>query len=194
MAKLEFFFDYGSAYSYLADTQVAAVAARAGAELVYRPMLLGGVFKATGNASPATLPSKGIYMLKDLHRWAARYGVPFAYNPHFPVNTLKLMRMAVAAQRLGVFPAFHAAVFRGLWVEERNLGEPAEIEALLKQAGLDAAALFAESERDEVKQALKAATDEAVERGAFGAPALFVGDELFWGNDRLDFVEAALRG
>lgn len=194
MAKLEFFFDYGSAYSYLADTQVAAVAARAGAELVYRPMLLGGVFKATGNASPATLPSKGIYMLKDLHRWAARYGVPFAYNPHFPVNTLKLMRMAVAAQRLGVFPAYHAAVFRSMWAEERNLGEPAQIEALLKQAGLDAAALFAESERDEVKQALKSATDEAVERGAFGAPAMFVGEEMFWGNDRLDFVEAALRG
>lgn len=193
MPKLEFYFDYGSSYSYLADTQVAGVCARAGAELIYRPMLLGAVFKETGNGSPASIPAKGIYSLRDLHRWAERYGVPFAFNPHFPVNTLKLMRMAVAAQRLGVFAQYHAAVFRGMWVEERNLGEAAAVAALLTAAGLDAAQLAGEAEREEVKSALKANTQEAIDRGVFGAPALFVGDELFWGNDRLDFAEAALR-
>lgn len=194
MPKLEFFFDYGSSYSYMADSRLAGLAARTGATIEYRPFLLGGVFKATGNTSPATLPAKGVYSLRDLQRWADHYGIPFRFNPFFPINTLRLMRAATAALQAGVFPAFNAAMWRAMWVDEKDLGDDGVLRATLAAAGLDGDALLALAESPAVKEALKATTQEAVDRGAFGAPAMFVGDELFWGNDRLDFVEAALKG
>ncbi len=190
--KLEFFFDYGSPFSYLADTQLKGLAARTGAEIVYRPILLGGVFKETGNTSPIAIEAKRKYMMAELERWARRYGVPPLRNAHFPIHTLRLMRGAIAAQHAGVFPAYHRAIFDAFWARGLNLGDAAVMREVLEQAGLDAARLIAMSEEHAVKDELRRNTEEAVRRGAFGAPTFFVGDEMFWGNDRLDFVEQAL--
>jgi 2-hydroxychromene-2-carboxylate isomerase len=194
MPRLEFFFDYGSPYSYLADSRLPALAERTGAEIAYRPMLLGGVFKATGNQSPAVQPceAKRAYGFLELRRWVAHMGVRFAGNPHFPIDTLLLMRTAVAAQRAGVFEPFHRAVYPAFWAEGENLGEPEVVGRVVEKAGIDARALLEAAASPDVKAELRATTEEAVARGAFGAPTFFVGDEMFFGNDRLDFVERAL--
>lgn len=195
MAKtLEFYFDYGSPYSYLADTQVEAMARRTGATLVRKPMLLGGVFKATGNHSPAELKQKSQWSAFDMPLWARHYGVPFQRNPFFPVNTLALMRGAAAAELDGVFDRYHPAVFRAMWVEGRNLNDIKEIAAVLTAAGLDAPKFGNRIQEQDVKDRLKATTDEAVARGVFGAPTSFVDGQMFFGNDRLPFVELALKG
>ena len=191
--QVEFYFDFGSPYSYLAYKALPAIAAAHDAQIVWRPMLLGGVFKATGNHSPAEVPAKSRWMHQDMQRWAARYGAVFSFNPHFPINTLLLMRGAVGMQMRG--PEFHRymkAVFDAMWAEPRNLGEPAELAAVLRQAGLDADVFLALAYDAAVKDQLKKHTEEAVARGVFGAPTFFVGEEMFWGQDRLDFVAAAL--
>lgn len=191
---LEFYYDYGSPYSYLADTQVEAIARRAGAALVRKPMLLGGVFKATGNASPMTVEQKSKWSAFDMPLWARHYGVPFQRNPFFPVNTLALMRGAAAAQIDGLFERYHPAIYKAMWVEGRNLNDIAEVAAVLTAAGLDARKFGSRIQDQDVKDRLKATTDEAVARGVFGAPTSFVGDMMFFGNDRLPFVEMALKG
>ena len=191
---LEFYYDYGSPYSYLADTQVEAIAQRSGATLVRKPMLLGGVFKSTGNASPVTVELKWKWMVADLPMWAQHYGVPFKFNPFFPVNTLALMRGAAAAQLDGGFERYHPAVYRAMWAEGRNLNDMNEIGKVLGEAGLDAARIGERIQDQDVKDRLKATTDEAVARGVFGAPTSFVDGQMFFGNDRLLFVEKALRG
>ncbi len=187
--QLEFFFDYGSPFSYLADTQIDALLKRTGAQVIYKPMLLGGVFKATGNASPITIPAKGKYMGSDLSLWAKEYRVPMKMNPFFPINTIRIMRGAVAAQSAGCFPAYHSTMFRAMWAEGVNLGDPNVVKPIFSKLGMDPEVV----ERADVKERLRANTDEAVARGAFGAPSFFVGDAMFWGNDRMHFVEAALK-
>jgi len=193
MAKtLEFFFDYGSPTSYLAHVQLAGIAGRTGAEIVRRPMLLGGVFKATGNQTPVAIPAKGAYMLVDMTRMAKHLGVPFTMNPYFIINTLPLMRGAIAAQADGNFDAYDKAMWRAMWVDGENMGEVEVIGKVLKSAGLDPTAFAARIQDQAVKDGLVAATEEAVKRGAFGAPTCFVGDEMFFGSDRMDYVERAL--
>lgn len=190
---VEFYFDFGSPYSYLAYKALPAITAARGAQIVWRPMLLGGVFKATGNHSPAEIPAKSRWMHQDMQRFAARYGAPFRFNPHFPINTLTLMRGAVGMQMRG--PDFHAyteAIFDAMWGEPRNLAEAAELAAVLRRAGLDANAFLALVNDAAVKEQLKQRTEAAVARGVFGAPTFFVGGEMYWGQDRLDFVAAAL--
>ena len=191
---LEFYYDYGSPYSYLADTQVEAIAKRAGATLVRKPMLLGGVFKATGNASPMTVELKSKWSAFDMPMWARHYGVPFQRNPFFPVNTLALMRGAAAAQIDGLFERYHSAIYKAMWVDGRNLNDIAEVAEVLTAVGLDARKFGSRIQDQDVKDRLKATTDEAVARGVFGAPTSFVGDMMFFGNDRLPFVEMALKG
>ena len=191
---LEFYFDYGSPYSYLADTQVEAIARRAGATLARKPMLLGGVFKATGNHSPAEMPQKSQWSGFDMPMWARHYGVPFQRNPFFPVNTLALMRGAAAAQIDGLFERYHPAIYRAMWVDGRNLNDINEIAEVLTAAGLDAETFGKRIQDQDVKDRLKATTDEAVARGVFGAPTSFVDNMMFFGNDRLPFVEMALKG
>jgi 2-hydroxychromene-2-carboxylate isomerase len=191
---LEFYFDYGSPYSYLADTQVEAIATRTGATLARKPMLLGGVFKSTGNHSPAELPQKSAWSAFDMPLWARHYGVPFQRNPFFPVNTLALMRGAAAAQLDGSFDRFHPAIFKAMWVDGRNLNDMKEVAAVLAGAGLDAQKFGNRIQEQDVKDRLKATTDEAVARGVFGAPTSFVDGKMFFGNDRLPFVELALKG
>ena len=191
---LEFFFDLGSPASYLAWTQVEAVCQERQAQLLWRPMLLGGVFQATGNASPATVPAKGAYVFTDLSRFARRYGVLLQRNPFFPVNTLTLMRAAVAVQ-LHLperFQAYLGAMFKALWVEQLNLAEPSVLNEVLTRNGFDAQQLLGWAAEPDVKSALKANTEEAVRRGVFGAPTFFVGEDMFFGQDRLDFVKEAL--
>lgn len=191
---VEFYFDLGSPSTYLAWTQLPTLCAKAGAHLQYRPMLLGGVFQATGNASPIQVPAKGRYTLLDFQRFARRYGVPLEFNPYFPINTLTLMRGAIGIQlrQPERFEAYLAAMFKALWQDKRNLGDPAVLAATLDAAGFDPQGFLALVGDQEVKDALKAATEEAVKRGVFGAPTCFVGNEMFFGQDRLDFVEEAL--
>ncbi|WP_423359728.1 2-hydroxychromene-2-carboxylate isomerase [Pseudomonas citronellolis] len=192
--SVEFYFDFGSPTSYLAYTQLPGICAAAGAELVYRPVLLGGVFQATGNVSPIAVPAKGRYTLIDMQRFARRYGVPLKMNPHFPINTLLLMRAATGVQlrQPERFEALLACVFKGMWVDALNLGDAAVLGPLLAEAGFDPQALLALAAEQEVKDALKANTEAAIRRGMFGAPTLFVGEEMFFGQDRLDFVREAL--
>ena len=192
--KIEFYFDVGSPTAYLAWTQLPKIAAETGATIAWRPMLLGGVFKAAGNASPITVPAKGRWMGEDIGRWADRYGVTFRFNPHFPINTLTLMRGAAGLQMRSPdeLPRYLDVVERAMWETPLNLGDPAVLAATLTQAGFDAEA-FAELVADpQVKARLVATTEEAVSRGVFGAPTFFVGKAMFFGQDRLDFVREAV--
>ncbi|MGN5518276.1 2-hydroxychromene-2-carboxylate isomerase [Halopseudomonas sp. Lyrl_26] len=190
--QVEFYFDVGSPASYLAWTQIAQLAERHGAEVVYQPMLLGGVFKATGNASPASVPAKGRYTRIDFERFARRYQVPFAQNPFFPINTMQLMRGAVALLDGDQFQPYVDAVFRAIWVEGQNMGDPDVVARVLGGQGFDVAGLLQQINDPAVKERLRQITERAIERDVFGAPTFFVGDEMFFGQDRLDFVEAAL--
>lgn len=192
MKRLEFFFDFGSPTTYLAHTRMTGLAARTGAEVVYRPMLLGGVFKATGNQSPAFIAAKSKWMHGDMQNFAKRYGVPFAHNPWFPINTMLLMRGAVAMQHEDRLAEYANAIFHAMWVEPQNMNDPQTVGAVLAKAGFDPKHMLAAAENQKVKDELRANTDEAVSRGAFGAPTFFIGDRMFFGQDRLDFVEAAL--
>lgn len=195
MSKIvEFFFDLGSPSTYLAYTQLPKICAQTDSQLIYQPMLLGGVFKATGNVSPITIPAKGRYMLHDLERYAKRYDVPLNFNPYFPLNTLLLMR-AVTGMQLRYperFLDFIDCLFRALWVDKRNLNDPATVAAVLTENGFDPTEILALANDEEVKAALKDKTEQALQRGVFGAPSMFVDNQLFFGQDRLDFVVEAL--
>ncbi len=191
MATLEFFYDFVSPYSYLASTRVEAEVAKLGGTLRFRPFLLGGVFNATGNKAPIEgSPAKAAHMGTDLARWARRLGIPYAWPPKFPVLTVLPLRAAFAAERAGQLVPFTHALFRAYWAEGRDISDPAVVEAAARGAGLDGAALVAAA--PSFKEALKAQTQEAVDRGSFGAPTFFVGKEMFVGNDRLDFALEAL--
>ncbi|WP_201629369.1 2-hydroxychromene-2-carboxylate isomerase [Psychrobacter maritimus] len=191
--KVEFFFDVGSPASYLAWTQLESIAQRTNAKIIWRPMLLGAVFQATGNASPAAVPAKGAYMLKDLQRFSNIYGAPFNFNPFFPLNTMHLMRGATAYLEEPEFQTYLAAIFNALWSEKLNMESPEVVAEVLTKAGIDVTNFMARISETEVKERLKATTEEAVARGVFGAPSFFVNDELFFGQDRLSFVETALK-
>lgn len=192
--QLDFYFDFGSPTAYLAHKRLQQLVSEYNLQINYHPVLLGGLFKATGNMSPVAIPAKGGYMLQhDLPRFARRYGVPLNFNPHFPINTLPLMRGALAAQRMDCFERYLDVVYDAVWVDGKNMGEPEVIAEVLAAAGLDAEGLMALSQDPEVKAQLVSNTEAAVERGAFGAPTMFIGDEMFFGQDRLDFVEERLR-
>ncbi len=194
MKSFEYWFDFGSPAAYLAFTQISKLEAETGAQCVYKPMLLGGVFQATGNHSPATIPAKGAYTFGDFKRFAVRYGVAINPNPFFPVNTLMLMRGAIGLQRQNDprFLDYCRAVFDAIWVQSLNMNDPAAVGGALAKAGFDPMALLALTNEQATKDALKAATQEAVARGIFGAPTFFVGEQMFWGQDRIDFVKEAL--
>jgi len=193
--QVEFFFDFGSPTAYLAWTQLPAIAIEARAEIVWRPMLLGGVFKATGNQSPVLIKPKGKWMRDDMQRWARRYGVKLEMNPWFIINTLTLMRGAAGMQlrEPDRFLKYVDVIYRAMWEKPANLGDPAVVAATLKAGGFDADAFAALVADSAVKQRLIDTTDEAVRRGVFGAPTMFVGDAMFFGQDRLEFVKDALR-
>jgi 2-hydroxychromene-2-carboxylate isomerase len=191
---IEFYFDLGSPAAYLAWTQMPRLAADTGAAIEYRPMLLGGVFQATGNKSPMEVPAKGRYVMGELQRYAERYQVPFSQNPFFPINTLTLMRMATGVQihEPARFASVVDTLYRAIWVEGKNMNDAATVAAVLDAAGFNAAALAARAADSQVKDRLKAVTQEAVARGVFGAPTFFVNGQMYWGQDRLDSVRQAL--
>lgn len=189
---LEFLFDVGSPTTYLAHKRLPDLIARTGAEVVYVPVLLGGIFKATGNASPVAVPSKGVYMGADMARFARKFGVPLNMNPYFPINTITLMRMAAGVVGEDPFPKLVDTLFDAMWKGRKNMGDPEVLASVLSGAGFDPAALQALAESAEAKDRLKTNTESAVARGAFGAPTFFVDDEMFFGQDRLDFIEEAL--
>ena len=192
--QVELYYDYGSPTAYLAWTQLPAICARHDARLIYRPMLLGGVFKATGNATPVRIEAKRAWLFKDLARYVTRYGIRFEMNPHFIINTLAIMRGAIWARAESSLEAFNRAMFEAVWVNRRNMADPAEIADVVTRSGLDADRMLAAIQQPEIKTALIAATAAAVERGVFGAPTMFVGDQMHFGQDRLEWVAAALAG
>jgi 2-hydroxychromene-2-carboxylate isomerase len=191
---VEFLFDLGSPYSYLAYHELPKIAAARGAAILWNPVLLGGIFQATGNRSPVEVPAKGRHLAVDMERWAVRYGVHLVMNPNFPINTLALMRGAVAMQMRGddEFQRYLAAIFGAMFDVPRNLNQPSEVAEVLKSAGFDPAAVMELATAQAVKDRLRSNTEQAVARGVFGAPTFFVGSEMFWGQDRLRFVEDAL--
>lgn len=187
--QIELFFDIGSAYSYLAATQMEGVAKRTGATVRWRPFLLGAVFKATGNDTPARIPAKARWMLHDMALWSKHYGIPMRVPSRFPLNTLRTERALAAAELrdpASVAP-FALALFHAYWAEDRD---PTS-DDVLRELAPDPAILAA-IDAQETKDHLRATTDEAIGRGAFGAPAMFVGDALFWGNDRIPLLEQFL--
>ena len=198
----EFYFDFGSPNAYLAYRVLPMIERRAGVRFVHVPVLLGGIFKATNNQSPAQayahIPSKLAYEQLEMQRFIGRHGLyEFKMNPFFPVNTLLIMRGAVAAEIDGRLPAYEEAVMRHMWAEPKKMDDPAVVAAALEASGLDAERLLARTQEADVKQKLIANTEAAVARGVFGLPACFVGDALYFGKDRLRDVEeeiARVRG
>lgn len=188
---IEFFFDIGSTYSYLAASQIEGLEARTGRKVIWRPFLLGGVFKATGNSPPVSVAARAGWLLKDAHRWADEYGLPMKLPSRFPVLTLSTERALVACELSAPekLTDFAMALFRAYWEDDKDPTDATEIAACAKAAGLDGAAILHAMGTPEVKDRLKKSTEEAVERGAFGAPTFFVDGEMFFGNDRLTQME-----
>ena len=189
--QIDFYFDFGSPNTYLAYFRLPEILARTGADLVWRPMLLGAVFKATGNVSPVSVPAKGNYVSRVVERYVARYEIPFKQNPHFPINTLAIMRGAVAHQMKaeGQFKKYLETCFTGMWVKPRNLNEFSEIKLMLSEAGFDVDQFQDWIGDQAVKDRLIELTNAAVKRGIFGAPTFFLGDEMYFGQDMLEAIE-----
>ena len=197
MGAVEFHFDFGSPNAYLAHLVVPEIEKRTGAKFEYVPILLGGVFKLTNNRSPAE-SMRGIknrleYEELERQRFVRRHAITrFTFNPFFPVNTLLIMRGAVAAQLEGVFDRYVDEVFRHMWAEPKKMDDPEVVRAALEQSGLNAAALLARTQEPAVKDRLLKNTEASVARGTFGSPTFFVGSEIFFGKDRLRDVEEEL--
>jgi len=195
--KVEFLFDFGSPNAYLADIVIPQIERRTGVKFDYVPVLLGGIFKATGNVSPAEslrdIKNKRDYMMVEMQRFIRRHDITsFRQNPFFPVNTLMLMRGAVAAQLEGVFAPYIRAGFHHMWEEPKKMDDPEVFRAAFKATGLDADRLMARAQQDDVKKRLLELTTDAVNRGAFGSPTFFVGNEMFFGKDQLRDVEDSI--
>ena len=194
MKQVEFYFDLGSPYSYLGFFQIQKIAQQHQAEVIWKPMLLGGVFKATGNNSPMMVPAKAAYSMKDMTRWAKHWQIPVQMNPHFPINTLQLMRLITTVQLYQPEDFVHilTGLFDAMFGEPKNLNDMSELIQVVTSLGLNVEQVQAWLNDEGVKAQLKHVTEEAIQRGVFGAPTWFVGDEMFWGVDHLHFVETAL--
>jgi 2-hydroxychromene-2-carboxylate isomerase len=192
-AQIEFYWDSASPYTYLAATQIEALAARHGARVVWKPFLLGKAFEATGNRAPATIPAKGKYLFQDLRLWAQHYGVPFKFPKVFPVASLTSLRIAcsLADAEIG---RWALAVMQAYWAENQDIGQPDVLKAVAASLGWDGDDLVTRAQTPPVKDKLKANTEEAVQRGVFGAPTFFIGEAMFWGNDRFELMEEVLGG
>jgi 2-hydroxychromene-2-carboxylate isomerase len=195
--RVEFHFDFGSPNAYLSHAVIPGIERRTGAKFVYVPILLGGVFKLTNNRSPvesyAGIRNKLPYEQLETQRFIRKHGIEnFRFNPFFPVNTLALMRGAVAAQRLDVFERYVDEMFRHMWAQPKDMDDPAVLAAALAESGFDAAQLLALAQDQTIKDELAANTSRSVERGTFGAPTFFVDDQIYFGKDRLRDVEEAI--
>jgi 2-hydroxychromene-2-carboxylate isomerase len=194
MAKVEFHFDFGSPNAYLSHLVLPAIEKRTGVKFEYVPVLLGGVFKLTNNRSPAQslagIRNKPEYERLEMHRFIRRHGITrFQSNPFFPVNTLVLMRGAIAARSLGVFERYVDEMYRHMWAEPKKMDDPNVMRAALEESGLDSSRILELAETQPVKDELLDNTQRSVERGTFGSPTFYVGNEIFFGKDRLRDVE-----
>jgi len=197
MSLVEFHFDFGSPNAYLAHLVIPQIERRTGGKFAYVPVLLGGVFKLTGNRSPAEslagIKNKPEYERLETERFLKRHGITrYRRNPFFPVNTLAIMRGAVAAQRLCIYERYIDEIYCHMWAEPKKLDDPEVLRGALIEAGFDAGRLLALSQTDEVKNELRANTERSVARGTFGSPTFFVGDDIYFGKDRLRDVEEAI--
>jgi 2-hydroxychromene-2-carboxylate isomerase len=199
MSNVEFHFDFGSPNAYLSHLVIPDIERRTGARFDYVPVLLGGVFRLTNNRSPAEslagIRNKPEYQRLETERFVKRHGIThFAPNPFFPVNTLVLMRGAIAARRIGVFERYVDEMYRHMWAEPKKLDDPDVLRAALFESRLDGDRIFALVQTQDVKDELLANTQRSVERGTFGSPTFFVGEEIYFGKDRLRDVEEAIGG
>lgn len=197
MPKVEFLFDFGSPNAYFSHLVIPEIEKRTGATFVYLPVLLGGIFKLTNNRSPAEafagVKNKPEYHRLETERFVRQHGIMrYKHNPFFPVNTLMIMRGAVAAQQLGIFERYVDEVYRHMWAEPKKLDDPAVLRAALLESDLPADRLFELVQTAPVKEALMAETQRAVDRGTFGSPTFFVDDDIYFGKDRLRDVEEAI--
>jgi len=195
--KVEFLFDFGSPNAYLAQLVIPSIEQRTGVKFDYVPVLLGGIFKATGNVSPAEslrgIKNKAEFMALEMQRFIRRHNITtFRQNPFFPVNTLMLMRGAVAAQFEGVFERYFRAAYHHMWEEPKKMDDVEVFRSAFKSSGLDIDPLMARAQQDDVKKRLIDLTSDAVSRGAFGSPTFFVGSEMFFGKDQLRDVEESI--
>lgn len=188
MSVIQFWFEYASPYSYLAAARIEKLAAAAGREIEWRPFLLGPIFQAQGwNDTPAALfPAKGRHMWRDVERLCNLYDLPYKRPEIFPQNGVRAARATLVAADQGFAPALVHAVYDRVFVHERDISDPAVLGEIIAGLGHDAAAVLAQAETPEIRARLRAATEEAMERGIFGAPSFILGDELFWGSDRLE--------
>lgn len=194
MKQITFYFDLGSPYSYVGFHRIQQIAAQYQTEVVWKPMLLGGVFKATGNSSPMTIPAKARYSMIDLGRWSKLWNIPVQMNPYFPINTLNLMRLITAVQLYQPehFQKVLNGLFDAMFGNPRNLNDINELASVAQSLNLEITQVQTWLGDEQVKAQLKQVTEEAIERGVFGAPTWFVGDEMFWGVDHLHFLEMTL--
>ncbi len=193
-SRLEFYFDLSSPPSYIAYMRLPKLLAGAGVDVAWRPVLVGGIFKMTGNAAPVAVPAKRRYMMDvELPRQAERHGIPLDFHRGAPFESLGLMRGALAADEASRFDDYVSAMFRAQWAEARDLANSGDVAEVLARSGLDAR-LLDRAQDKEIKQRLIAVTEAAVARGIFGVPTFFVGDEQFFGQDHLDLAVAVARG
>lgn len=191
---VEFFWEPGSPYTYLAATQIEKVASANGGTVIWKPFLLGKVFEARGMKMPASIPAKASYMFKDLARWAQMYQVPVTMPKVFPISSLNASRVAIAASQLGHEATAAKAILHAYWGEGLDISQPEVLISTLNKVGLDATEIMARTQEQSVKDQLKENTEEALKRGVFGAPTMFIGDAMFWGNDRLEQLGLVLAG
>ena len=189
---VEFYYDFGSPTCYLAFYKLRQLEEKGKVKIEYRPILLGGIFKTIGNSAPANIPAKGKYMFQDIIRYAKRYGFDYNFNPHFPINTLSLMRSAVGMLEDARFVEFNDVLFKAVWRDQKNMGDPETVKEVIEKGGFDVNKIFALSTDQRVKDELKERTVKAVERGLFGAPTMFLDNEMYWGQDRIFMIEELL--
>ena len=190
--NVTFCFDFGSPYSYLAYNNLNSIR-EAGGEVTIMPVLLGGIFKATGNQPPATVQKKGEYMFKDINRWSKKLDIPFKMNPYFPILTVPHMRGAVLAQRENILEKYMQVMFEAIWVKAMNLNDQEILTNIAEKSGIDPNQFAEEISSDEIKNKLRENTEFAISKGAFGVPTYYLDDEMFWGIDSVKFLLEVLK-
>jgi 2-hydroxychromene-2-carboxylate isomerase len=193
MKSVEFLYDFVSAPSYIAWTQLDALAREANAQITMTPVFCAGIFKDIGNPGPLAIPAKRAWYTRDLELWAKKRGVTMRLNPYSPIRSLPLMRGVIVAQERAERDRYLKTIWDAIWLDSKNMSDPGVVDETLEAAGLDVEAYMRGIEREDVKAKLRESTLDAVRRGVFGVPSFFVGDELFFGQDRLEFVREALR-
>lgn len=186
--SFEFYFDFGSPYSFLAHKQIMKIENENSIKIKYMPILLGGLFKLTGNKPNADIPIKGKYMIKDCKLWAEKYKITFKFNNYFPINTLNLMRCVLVAEKKNFSRIFISKVFDAIWKDGLNLNDNIIIEKILKNLDINPKNFLMESVELKIKDELKLRTNNAYKKGIFGAPTFLINNKIFWGQDRLEFV------